>query len=107
MEPSLGHVLMAWQLASPRRNDTREEHGSCNAFYGLALEVTHAQHPIGLQTSSVQCKRGQPKGMNTRRQESLGSILEADYHTIAKNIYREDYGHGLNLAISHVLQMEI
>lgn len=26
---------------------------------------------------------------------------------MAKNIHREDYGHGLNLAISHVLQMEI
>lgn len=46
---------------------TREERGSCNAFYGLTLEVTHAQHPIGLQASSVQCKRGQPEGMNTKR----------------------------------------
>lgn len=45
--------------------------------------------------------------MTTRKQESLVTVLKVGYLTVVKNIYRDDYGHGLNLAISHDLQMKI
>lgn len=84
-----------------------EKCGHCNAFDGSALEITHSQYHIGLQVCYIQHKRGLHKGVTTRKQESLVTVLKVGYLTVAKNIDRDDYGHGLNLAISHDLQMEI
>lgn len=77
------NVLMTGQLASLRVSDSKEQNGSHDVFYDLDSKVIRCHfHNILLvtQVSPVQDGRGLLKGTNNKGQESLGIILQADYH---------------------------
>lgn len=54
--------------------------GIHNIVYDFTLKVTICRLYNILLV--IQYKRGLYKGMNTRKQESLGPILDVDYHSI-------------------------
>ena len=98
MNPSIDlcNDLVAWQL----------EDGSFIASYGPAFEVTHPQYSISLQFSSHQCG----KAVDTRKLAGIVSTGIMGHHLGSSQyskIFRDSQRHGLNLATSHVLQMEM
>lgn len=68
-------VLTAWQLTSAGAGDTRDQGGSCNAIYGLSLEVIHGYCCCidwSQRLAGVQCGEDLHKDVNTRRWNPLG-----------------------------------
>lgn len=70
-------------LASLRVNDLRDQGRSCDVLYDLASGVIHTPSLSPFlwltQASPIQCERGLPKGISTRRGGSLWAALESDY----------------------------
>lgn len=77
--PMTGHSY-GQQLASPRANNPRNKGVRHNAFYDLALEVTHHYLRCTLlltRTDLIPCGRRLHKGTSTKKQRSL---VQARYH---------------------------
>lgn len=51
-------------------------------FYDLASECRFHYIVLVIQVQRIQCRQGKTKGMNSKKQGFLGTILEADYHSI-------------------------
>ena len=76
-------LLMTWQLASPRASDPRKNKGKPPCLPRCSLRnhlLRFFGIPLVTWVSPIQCGKEQHKGENSRRQGSLGAILEAGYH---------------------------
>lgn len=73
-------VFTAWQLASSRVSDPKDQGRNCNAFYDVGLEVKHHHFcHILLDTQNSSDSMWEEtihEGMKCRRWGSLGTILE-------------------------------
>lgn len=76
-------VLRAWQLPS-KACDPTERNRSHFAFCDLILKATRGHFNKVLlvtQVSPIQSGSGLHKSVTTKKRESLGTILEAGFHT--------------------------
>lgn len=68
-------VLTARQPISPGASDTTDHGGSCSAFYGLSLEVTHGcccRIDWSQRLAGAQCGEDLHQGVHTGRWNHLG-----------------------------------
>ena len=84
-------ILTTGQPASPRTSHPREQGTRGNVFYNLATQVTHHHiRHISLVTEKHPVMWESNKRMNSKRQESLGTILEAGFYYLKISFQMKD-----------------
>lgn len=75
------YCLHGWHLASSRVNNLWDQSRSCNAFLSPEATYYHFHNvPLATKIALIQPGRRVDRGVNTRKQVVLGTVLEAGYH---------------------------